>query len=260
MDPQKLQCETSGGAKNPVTEYRINEAACRIRDLPESLRPREELARQGIENVSDEVLLALVLRSGVRGTNVVSMARKLLIGYGSLTGLASVSVSELSGMEGMGPVKAGVLKAALELGRRLNRETAEERVRIRCPADAARLLQADVRTLDTEVFWVLHLDTKNQLRGKPLKVTQGLIDSSPVDARAVFREAVRSASAAMVMAHNHPSGDPTPSVEDIRITRQLVEAGKIVGIRVLDHVVLAGGLQGERPFVSLRESGIVDFA
>lgn len=235
-------------------------AVYRVCDMPERLRPREEVERVGVENVADDVLLAIVLRSGVQGLNVIELARGMLRRYGSLSGIAKASVEELTATPGIGPVKAQVLRATLELGCRLAREATDAEYVIRSPEDVARLLRPRARTLEQETFWVLLLDAKNRLKGQPLDVTQGILDASLVHPREVFREAVRSASAAIVVAHNHPSGDPAPSAEDVRITRQLVGAGRVVDIKVLDHVVV-GRSSPERPqdFVSLRESGVVNF-
>jgi DNA repair protein RadC len=131
---------------------------------------------------------------------------------------------------------------------------------VRTPADAARVLRGEAMTLDKEVFWVLMLDSKNNLKGKPIEITKGLLNASLVHPREVFREAIKLNVAAVVVVHNHPSGDPSPSAEDVRITKQLVEAGKVIGIKVLDHVIL-GKSQGDdaSSVLSLRETGIVSF-
>jgi DNA repair protein RadC len=230
-----------------------------VRDLPERLQPREIVERMGVENVPDDVLLAVILRSGVRGTNVLELARRLLQRYGSLTGLASSSLPELRAERGMGRVKTQVLMAALALGRRMSEEQAPERRRVKTPHDVMSILRDHVRQLDREVFWVLLLDPRNRLVGRPVEVTHGLLDASLVHPREVFREAIRSATAAVVLAHNHPSGDPAPSAEDVRITRQMISAGKIVDIRVLDHVILGRERAGMPGYCSLREDGIVEF-
>jgi len=241
-------------------EYPVRRSRGRVRDVPERLRPREELDRRGVENVQDDVLVAIILRSGVRGMNVQDLARELLERYGSLTALASASVEELGRMPGMGRVKAQVLRAALEIGRRLNQEGATDRPFVHTPRDAAVLLGPTARSLEKEVFWVLHLDAKNRLKGRPAQVTHGLLDASLVHPREVFRDAVRSATASVLLAHNHPSGDPTPSAEDVRITKQLVEAGRTLEIRVLDHIIVGKpGANGEPQYVSMRESGIATF-
>ena len=240
--------------------YRIPESARRVRDMPESMRPREEMERVGVSNVKEDVLLAIVLRSGVHGTNVIDMARGILAHYGSLTAIASSSVSELASIKGVGRVKAQILMAAIEMGRRLSQESLPKRYRIGSPEDAARLLRESVRTVDKEIFWVLHLDAKNCLKGRPEDITHGVLDASLVHPREVFREAIRSATAAVVVAHNHPSADLTPSAEDVRITKQLIEAGRILDISVLDHVIV-GRPCAERPggFLSMREEGLVNF-
>ena len=243
-----------------MSDYVIEPSTWRVRDIPERLRPREEMARLGVENVSDDVLLAIILRSGVRGMNVVDLSRHLLTAFGSLGDLALASSEELkSAVRGIGDVKAQVLMAALELARRLNEEAVPQRFCIKSPEDVARLLRDKARTLETEVFWVLHLDAKNRLKGTPVDITRGLLDASLVHPREVFRAAIRSATAAAVLAHNHPSGDPVPSSEDIRITRQMVEAGKIVGIKILDHVVLGRESKSGRSFLSMKEEGLASF-
>lgn len=241
------------------SDYVIEKSSWRVRDIPERLRPREEMERLGVEHVSDDVLLAIILRSGVRGVNVVDLARRLLKNYGSFTGLVCSSVQELAKQEGMGPVKAQVLMAALEIAGRLSEESAPKRQSIKTPQDVVRLLRDKARTLDSEVFWVLLLDTKNCLKSGPVDISRGLLDASLVHPREVFREAVRTATAAVVLAHNHPSGDPAPSAEDIRITKQMIEAGRIVDIKVLDHVILGRSVDGRKDFLSLREEEIVDF-
>jgi DNA repair protein RadC len=241
--------------------YVIESGALRVRDMPERLRPREEMARLGVRNVGDDVLLAVILRSGMQGKNVLTLARQLLEEFGSLTALAMASEDELMRVGGMGDVKAKTLQAALDIGRRLTQEAAPPRVRVVTPEDAARLLREEVRALDREVFWVLVMDAKNRLKGRPVDVTQGLLDASLVHPREVFQEAIRSGAAAVVLVHNHPSGDATPSAEDVRVTRQLIEAGRIVDIKVLDHVILGKPpADGGKDFLSMREQGIVPFA
>lgn len=232
----------------------------RMQDVPEDQRPRELFDRNGPEFVSDQVLLALILRSGVKGTSVFDLAGKLINEYGSLTVLAQVSTDELARMKGVGRVKAQVIKAALELGRRLSAEAMPVQPVVRTPEDAARLVRDRARICENEVFWTLLLDKKYKLRRPPVEITKGILDTSLVHPREVFKEAIRSSSAAIVVLHNHPSGDVTPSAEDLRITRQLVEAGKIVDIEVLDHVILGRASPGqERDFLSVRESGLVKF-
>ena len=231
----------------------------RVRDLPADNRPRELMERVGAERLSNADLLAVLLGSGTRGFSVLDVARELVKKYGSLTALAENSAEEFERIRGIGPAKSKLLKAALELARRM-RDEPLERPAIRTPADAVRLLRAEAHARAQEVLWMLPLDVKYRLKRPPVEVTLGLADASLAHPREVFREAIRCGSSAVVLAHNHPSGDPAPSAEDIRLTRELVAAGKVVGIPVLDHVILgradAGGHGGH---VSLREAGLVEF-
>lgn len=231
-----------------------------MRDVPEAERPREVFDRLGPEQVTDRHLLAIVLRSGVKGRSVLDIADGLLNEYGSLAALAEVSMDDLAAIHGMGRVKAQVLKSALELARRLGARGGPGAATVRTPEDAASLLRHEARIRDVESFWVLLLDRKYRLRRPALEITRGILDASLVHPREVFKEAVRSSSAALVLVHNHPSGDPSPSPEDLRITRQLVEAGKIVDIEVLDHIILGRTASADlRDFVSMREAGLVAF-
>lgn len=236
----------------------------RVRDLPLRLRPREAVDRQGIENVSDAVVLALLLRTGSPGVNVMELAERMLVKYGSLTALSRASVEELTAdpiLKGLGRVKAQMIRAALDLARRMADETRDERGRfIRTPEDAAGVIRESARGLDHERFWTLNLDTRNRLKGIPLIISQGILDSSLVHPREVFKLAIQAGCAALVVVHNHPSGDPSPSAEDIRLTRQLIQAGQVIGIKVLDHVILGRRSEGgSRDYISLRESGLVSF-
>lgn len=232
----------------------------RVCDMPVNLRPREIMEKVGRENVPDDVLLAILLRTGVRGLSVVELARELLRQYGSLTILASAPEEELARMRGMGKVKAQILSAAIELATRLGSEKATVIGVVKSPADAARLLREKARILDKEVFWVLPLDIKNQLKREPICISEGILGASLAHPREVFRSAICKGAAAIIIAHNHPSGDPTPSPEDIRLTRELVEAGRIVDIRVLDHIIIGKlGINRSCDYVSIRETGMVDF-
>lgn len=232
----------------------------RIKDLPTRLRPREEMERVGAENASERVLLAVLLRSGVKGVSVTDLAEGLLHDYGSLCAISRASLEELAARKGMGRVRAQVLKAALELAQRMSEEEAPAKPSISTPGDAARILRQRAAAREEEAFWVLMLDSKNRMARPPVEVSRGVLDASLVHPREVFREAIRASCAAVLLVHNHPSGDPTPSAEDIRITKQLVEAGRIVDIHVLDHVILGRRHeQGGDDFVSICETGLVDF-
>ena len=248
--------------KDPLKETpaRYEISLSRIKDLPGHRRPRELALEAGIENVSDEVLVAILLRAGIRGQSVIDLARQVLDRHqGSLAGLTKASHEELRATRGIGRVKALELQAALELGRRAAGESRQPLQLVRTPADVLALLQTETARLDQEVFWVLMLDQKYRLRRAPEPVTKGILDASLAHPREVFREAIRLAAAAIIAAHNHPSGDPTPSAEDLATTRQLVATGKVVGIQVLDHIIIGGNRPPPAPFVSLREAGLVDF-
>ena len=236
----------------------------RVCDMPMRLRPREAIEREGIDHVPDVALLAVLLRSGSPGMNVVNLATEILKHYGSLTAISRASVEELAcnaSFKGLGRVKAQTLKAALELARRMAEETRDERgVFVRSPEDAASVLRTVAKTLDHERFWTLLLDTRNRIKGAAQEVSKGILDASLVHPREVFKPAIQSGCAALVLVHNHPSGDPTPSAEDVRITRQLVQTGQVIGIKVLDHVVLGRASDGrDSDFLSMRETGMVEF-
>jgi DNA repair protein RadC len=229
--------------KTPLQESpaRYEISLSRIKDLPGHRRPRELACDVGVENVPDEVLLAILLRAGIRGQSVIDLARRLLDGHqGTLARLAAAGQDDLCAIKGIGPVKALELRAAFELGRRAARQDAPLAPLIREPAQVLALLADPAERLEQETVWVLPLDQKYRLRRAPVEVTKGILNASLSHPREVFREAIRMAAAAVIVAHNHPSGDPTPSAEDIATTRQLVETGKVVGIQVLDHIIIGG--------------------
>jgi len=221
-----------------------------VKEMPEDERPRERLARVGPQALSSAELLAIILRTGVKGENVVTMASRLRAKYGGLAGLSRVELAQLGQEHGLGPAKASQLLAALELGRRLMAESPEERFQIRAPQDAANLLIPLIGHQEQEHFVVLYLDTRNRVMDREV-LYKGSLNTSLVRIAEVFRGAIRRNCAAIIVAHNHPSGDPSPSPEDVALTRRLVEAGKLVEVEVLDHVVI-----GQGRFVSLRERGL----
>lgn len=233
----------------------------RMADLPAYMRPREIFDRVGAEHVQDDILLAILIRFGVPGTNASELARQLLNKYKSLTAIAKCPVEEIvSEMKGIGATKARELKASLELARRLAREGVGRQPLVTSPDDVASILREDARLLENEVFWVLMLDTRKRMINAPFKVSEGILDASLVHSREVFKRSVSSSAQAIILSHNHPSGDPTPSAEDIKITRRMVEAGRLLEIPVLDHVIVGRRQQGEESdFVSIRESGLVKF-
>jgi DNA repair protein RadC len=239
----------------------VREAYVTAKELPKRLQPREMFDRTGAEHVPDEVLLAILLRFGTKGNNVVDLSRDLLQRFGSLTALVRAKPSDLSQLKGIGPTKARELKAALELARRLSQEQVDEDPVIQGPEDAARLLREQARELEQERFWVFPLDVRNRLKSHPVQVSQGLLNASLVHAREVFLPAIERKAAAVLVAHNHPSGNPSPSPEDLKVTRELIEAGRVLGIKVLDHVIIGQMRPGHSSyFHSIRESGLVSFA
>jgi DNA repair protein RadC len=240
--------------------YTISTCPLRVRDIPEHERPRELIDRVGVSAAPDHVLIAVLLRSGIQGTSVIQLAYSVLKQYGSLKDVALAPVEELARIRGMGKVRAQVLKAALELGQRIHDAESSVQQRISDPESAARLFHRCLRDRETESFWLILLDSRNKVIRQPVEISRGSLDASIVHPREVFRDAVKASSAAIVVAHNHPSGDTTPSAEDLKITRKLVEAGKIVDIGVLDHIILASNHDNNHlSFLSMREEGLVSF-
>lgn len=245
----------------PTRHVREAGGASTLKDsIPETLRPREFLLANGCQAVPDDLLLAIILRSGVPGCNVLELSRLLIKHYGSLKELAQASPEELIALKlpGLGKIKSVELSATLEVARRVA-APAPVTGSLNNPALVAELLRPLVMDAAKELFLVLPLDRKNRLKGRPIQVSEGTVDSSLAHPREVFRECVRMSAASVIVAHNHPSGDPTPSAEDLRVTRQLVSAGKVIGIPVLDHVVL--GCESVMPpgYISLRDKAYVNF-
>jgi DNA repair protein RadC len=218
-----------------------------IRDLPVDLRPRERMVYAGAHALSTAELLAIILRVGGRGENVIRMAERLLTHFGGIAGLAQASMDELAAQHGMGQAKATQIKAALELGRRLQIAAPNERPQVRGPADVANLLMLEMGLLEQEHLRTVLLDTKNFVI-RVANIYVGSLNSAAVRIGEVFREAIRANSASLIVVHNHPSGDPTPSPEDVRVTEMLVEAGRLMDIEVLDHLII-----GRNRYISLKE-------
>jgi DNA repair protein RadC len=223
-----------GLAERPLCEWPIQE------------RPIERLAATGAGSLSDTELLALILGSCGK-TNPIALAGELIAHAGGWHGLLKCTTEELAAMPGMSRAKAASIKAALEIARRLILTNPEDRLQIRSPTDAATLLMAEMAHLDQEHLRTIILDTKNRVV-KVHTIYIGSLNSSIVRVGEVFKEALRLNAAAIIVVHNHPSGDPTPSPEDVLVTRQIVEAGQLLEIEVLDHLVI-----GHAKFVSMRE-------
>ncbi len=205
----------------------------------------------GAEALSHAELLAILLRTGTKRESAVLLASRILKECGSLRGLVDMSVGELTAIRGIGPAKAVQLRAGIELGRRLARSAGSEAPVIRKPEDAADLLMEELRYLKKEHFVCLFLNTKNQVIARET-LSVGTLNASLVHPREVFRAAIKCSSASIICIHNHPSGDPSPSPEDIAMTRRLKEAGELAGIDVLDHLVI-----GDNRYTSLKEQGFM---
>jgi DNA repair protein RadC len=224
-----------------------------VRDLPEDERPRERLLKKGANVLSNAELLAILLRTGTREDSVLHLAEKVLAMYkerGFLS-IMRISPGELSGIKGIGEAKAATIIAAVELGRRLSEKVSEKRYVIHGPEDAAVYVMPRFRYETKEHFAVMLLNTKNHVLSVHV-VSIGSLSASIVHPREVFREAIQNAAASVILLHNHPSGDPSPSREDILVTERLVKAGKIMDIPVLDHIII-----GDEKYISLKEKGMV---
>jgi len=222
----------------------------RIHDLPVDERPRERLIKHGAESLSNAELLAIILRIGTKEDNVINLSNRILRDY-TLPQLSRAGVSELSKIHGIKTAKATQVVACFELARRLESYSETAKPRIKTPEDAYKLIAPKLRNLKKETFKALYLDTKNQLiREETISI--GSLDASVVHPREVFKTAIQESASSVILAHNHPSGDPEPSREDIELTRRLREAGSIMGIEVLDHIIV-----GDGRYISLNEKKLI---
>lgn len=210
----------------------------RIMDIEESQRPRERLAKQGAGVLSDAELVAILLRVGKQGLSAVQVAQQILFRFEGLGGLQRASFKELCNVEGVGPAKAAQIKAAIELGDRLSRIVPEEKGMITSPQDVADLVQYKMVRLEQEELWILLLDSRNHhIRTEQLY--RGSLNSSSVRLAEIYKSGIRHNAASLIIVHNHPSGDPSPSPEDVQLTRMLIEAGHMLELPVLDHIIVA---------------------
>jgi DNA repair protein RadC len=222
-----------------------------IRDVAKDDQPRERLLSEGAGSLSNTELLAILLRTGSKDESVLTLANRILYHFDGLRLLKDATIEEITGIHGVGIAKAAQLMAAFELGRRMVRLEYKQRYSIRNPEDCAKYMMEEMRFLQQEHFVCLYLNTKNQVIHRQT-VFIGSLNASIVHPREVFREAFRRSAASIICLHNHPSGDPSPSREDIEVTKRLAECGKIMGVELLDHIII-----GEHRFVSLKEKGYI---
>lgn len=222
-----------------------------IKSLPEDERPREKLIKYGVEVLSNTELLAIILKTGTRDSSALELSKQLLSEYRSgINALVDISVEELSRIKGIGPSKASGIIAAVELGRRVS-ISEESKFKINSPTDVSNYLMKEFGDLKKEHFNIVMLDNKNYII-EVHNVSIGSLNSAIVHPREVFKNAVRRSSASIILAHNHPSGNTSPSAEDISITKRLVECGDIMGIKVLDHIIV-----GKNEYFSFKEQSII---
>jgi DNA repair protein RadC len=227
----------------------------RIKDIPSHERPRERLAAAGAAQLKDSELIAILLRTGLQGRSAIEVGADLLQRFGTFSRLATASVKELQGVKGVGRDKAVTLKAAFELARRMAAELRRESPALDAPETVVALLREEFRDKAVETFQVILLNTRRRLIDVA-DISKGTLDTILVHPREVFRPAIAANAAAIVLAHNHPSGDPTPSEADIKVTRDLIRAGQLLKIEVIDHVILGHRThETGRDYVSLRELG-----
>lgn len=220
-----------------------------IRDTPREERPRERFLQEGPKSLSNQELLALLIRTGTKNESVIQLSSRLIRTFEGLRLLKDASIEEITAIHGIGEAKAIQILAAIEIGRRINSLNNQDRYVIRSPEDCANYCMDEMRFLSQEHFVCLYLNTKNQVLHKQT-IFIGSLNASIVHPREVYKEAFRRSAASIICLHNHPSGDPQPSREDIEVTKRLVECGKIIGIELLDHVII-----GDQKFISLKEKG-----
>jgi DNA repair protein RadC len=222
-----------------------------VKELPIEDRPREKLHTLGPAMLSTAELLAILLRTGTKTESAVILAQRLLTQFGGLRALQLCSMEELRSVKGIGFAKAAEIKAALEIANRLTTSRGDNRQVIHNPEDVANLLMTEMRWLQKEYLRALLLNTKHRVLAAPT-ISIGSLNASIVHPREIFKEAIRHSAAAVILVHNHPSGDPAPSAEDISITKRLAEVGTLMDIAVLDHIII-----GDGRYVSLKEKGIL---
>lgn len=222
-----------------------------VKELPEDERPREKLLKYGAESLSDAELIALIIGTGNKKRTAIELAQDILNAFGGLQALNQIAVEEFTEIKGVGIAKGSQIKAVVELSRRFAFINNQDKNLIERPEDVSNLLMPELRFSSQEIFKIILINMRNQIIAIPC-ISKGGLTNSVVHPREVFREAIKRSSAAIILVHNHPSGSPDPSQEDINITKRLIKTGKIVGIEVLDHIVI-----GDGNFISMREKGLI---
>ncbi len=222
-----------------------------VRDLPEPERPRERLQKVGPDNLSIQEVLALVIGRGIPGKSVMTIAQELISRFGNVQAISRATLEELSQIKGIGIAKAAQIKASFELARRERAEIVEENFDVKSPEAVFKLIGSSIKDKAKEHFKLILLNSRNKKIGIS-SISTGTLTTSLVHPREVFKEALAHSAASVILAHNHPSGDPEPSEDDLKITRKLVESGKIMGVEVLDHIII-----GKDKFYSFREKGLI---
>jgi DNA repair protein RadC len=242
---------------NKRSNYNPSQQTYKVHDLPLSERPRERLKEYGAGSLASNELLAIILGSGSRGESVIVMAQKLLAQFGSLKGVFEASAEDLQKVKGLGPAKASKLIASFELARRLNRNIMDdEKINLQSrpvtsPSDIVELIRTKITSFTKEQFLVVSFDTRNKILGTD-NISSGTLTASLVHPRETFESAIRRHAASIIVSHNHPSGDAEPSEEDMKITKRLTEAGKVMGIEVLDHIIVT-----KNNYFSFKEKGMI---
>ncbi len=232
----------------PVPSATTNDRGVRLAEMPDEERPRERLERLGPQALKTDELLAILLRTGTVRDDVMTLAQRLLYEHGGVRGLGAADLSTLAASHGIGQAKATTIAAAFELGRRLRLDGGDDRPQVTSPEQIAALLHTEMQLLQQEELRLVILDTKNRVLAVPV-LYRGTVSAAPGRLAEVYRDAVRRGASKLAMAHNHPSGDPTPSHDDIEFTREAVQAGQLLEVELLDHIVFG---HGQDRWVSMR--------
>ncbi len=224
----------------------------KIKDWPEGERPREKLLNHGPESLSDAELLAIFIGSGTRNVTALDLAKRMLIDHGEIKGLSSKNAMEISKMKGIGKARSARILAAFEVGRRLNQNDFGAKDKITCPEDIFRYYAPRLQHMEKEIFTLLLLNGNNRIK-QEIQLTIGTLTASLVHPREVFKSAIDCLAAGIILMHNHPSGEPEPSSEDKNVTKQLLEASRIIGIPILDHIIIA-----DQKYYSFADNGLIN--